>query len=130
MIVARDFARMQDYVSPPENFFSDGKLTPDIETFLYDGPELRKRDKEFRSIAEIAQLGAHTVKTVLQADGRITFYWIPKKYLTDANEGAFFDDAWMKKYFACEFHLVDGKYKLAFNFCFAQTGGPHHPPYG
>jgi hypothetical protein len=36
----------------------------------------------------------------------------------------------MRDYFACEFHLIDGRWVLLYNICFALTDGPFPEPYG
>jgi hypothetical protein len=36
----------------------------------------------------------------------------------------------MRDYFACEFHLVNGRWVLLYNICFAESDGPYPNPYG
>ena len=129
-LLERDNRQLMEYAAPAERYFAGGELLPEIEVFVYGRAGVRVHNPDFRPIAEIAASGAHGIKIVSQDDGRVTFYWIPQQHLSEAGESEFFQREWMRKYFACEFAPVDGTWRLAFNFCFAETGGPHHEPYG
>lgn len=126
----RNYEEIARYVLPRERFFNDGALKEDIDRFVYDGGWVRRFDPEGRSVIEVVSIGPYEISSVEQADGKITFYLVPEIYSEEADQGVFFNDQWMKKYIACEFWPVGGEYKMLQSFCFAESGGPHQPPYG
>ena len=70
------------------------------------------------------------IRIVRQQDGGTTVFFIPEQLKEQARVVSFYSERWMRDYFACEFHLIDGRWVLLYNICFALTDGPYPEPYG
>jgi hypothetical protein len=63
-------------------------------------------------------------RVFVESESKATTYFIPKRFVRDSlSERKFFDKMFMKKYFACTFTRVNGKWKIS-GSCFAGTSGP------
>lgn len=118
-LISKDDAGLQSRAVDTSKFFAGGKLRTGVEDFLY------KNRGEGRSILEIARLGKTQVKLIPRSSDRYIAIYFPTQ---DANlvngNPAYLKEQWMKRYFACEFSVVNGAAKLADHFCFAETSGP------
>ncbi len=114
----------------PPNFGERGRLEDDVAGFLYDGDFVRTYNPDARSVVEIIARGPLRIRIVRQQDGGTTVFFIPEQFKEQARVVSFYSERWMRDYFACEFHLIDGRWVLLYNICFALTDGPYPEPYG
>lgn len=153
-IRARDDGVILSLAANPQDFGENGRLQDNVAGFLYDGNHVRGYNSEARSVVEImalGPLGVHIVRekggptavisfpklpsekarsVMVDTGGRATVLFVPEQFETQLKVGSFYSERWMRDYFACEFHLIDGRWVLLYNICFAESGGPYHEPYG
>jgi hypothetical protein len=67
---------------------------------------------------------------VVETGGRATVLFVPEQFEEQLQVDSFYSERWMRDYFACEFHLIEDRWVLLYNICFAESGGPYHEPYG
>ena len=67
---------------------------------------------------------------MVDTGGRATFLFVPEQFEAQLKVGSFYSERWMRDYFACEFHLIDGRWAAAVQHLFALTDGPFPEPYG
>lgn len=123
-------ARLESYFASHSDLLGPEPLTEDARGLVYDGESVRRFNPRARSIVEIIALGEIEILGAPQADGSVILSFVPGRYLPDAERPEFFTNEWMRKYFACRFKKVDGRWQLWMNVCFASTGGPYPPDYG
>jgi hypothetical protein len=128
-IRARDDGAILSLAASPQTFSEGGRFIEDVAGFLYDGDYIRGYNPDARSVVEIMALGSLRVHIVHQQDGA-TVLFIPERFEEQAQVGSFYSERWMRDYFACEFHLIDGRWVFIYNVCFASTDGPYPKPYG
>ncbi len=153
-IRARDDGVILSLAANPQDFGGNGRLQGDVAGFLYDGDHVRGYNPEARSVVEIMALGplrVHILRekggptaaisslnplrenaqvVMVESGGRATVIFVPKQFEERLQVVSFYSERWMRDYFACEFHLIDGRWVLLYNICFAGSGGPYHEPYG
>ena len=153
-IRTRDDGAILSLAANPPNFGEGGRLEDDVAGFLYDGDFVRTYVSGARSVVEIMALGPLQVHIVHEEGGRATaifaparsgetaqvlsfdlesratVFFIPEQFEDQARVISFYTERWMRDYFACEFHLIDGRWVLLYNICFALTDGPYPEPYG
>jgi hypothetical protein len=153
-IRARDDSVILSLAANPQAFGENGRLQDDVAGFLYDGDHVRGFNPEARSVVEIIALGplrVHIVRekggpaavisspkpprenaqvVMVESGGRATVLFVPEQFEEQLQVDSFYSERWMRDYFACEFHLIDGRWVLLYNICFAGSGGPYHEPYG
>ncbi len=153
-IRTRDDSAILSLAANPPNFGKRGRLEDDVAGFLYDGDFVRTYNPDARSVVEIMALGPLQVHIVREEGGRATaisapersgetaqvlsfdtesratVLFIPERFEEEAQVLSFYSKRWMRDYFACEFHLIDGRWVLLYNICFALTDGPYPEPYG
>ena len=153
-IRTRDDSAILSLAANPPNFGERGRLEDDVAGFLYDGDFVRTYNPDARSVVEIMALGPLRVHIVREKGGRdratfapkrsgektqvlsfdtesrATVLFIPERFEEKAQVVSFYSERWMRDYFACEFHLIDGRWVLLYNICFALTDGPYSEPYG
>ena len=127
---ARDDGAVLSLAVNPQDIGENGRLDDDVARFLYDGDYLRGFSPDARSVVEIMALGPLRVHIVREQGGRATVLFIPERFEEKAEVVSFYAQRWMRDYFACEFHLIDGRWVLLYNICFALTDGPYPEPYG
>lgn len=123
-LLQNDQEKLLSYTQDPALYATDGKLHQQINDFLY----LSRNG--MRAVIDIARMGDLKTRLVYQPDNRITVIYVPSRYEAELSKEEFLQAEWMRKYFACEFYAHEGGWKLANNFCFAETDGPFHPEYG
>jgi hypothetical protein len=151
---ARDDAAILALAAKPQAFVENGRLRDDVAGFLYDGDYMRGRNSNARSVVEIMALGPLRIH-ILRDDGdstevmssseksgekarvvmadtgaRVTVLFVPEQFEDQLQVASFYSERWMRDYFACEFHLIEDRWVLLYNICFAESGGPYHEPYG
>jgi len=153
-IRTRDDSAILSLAANPPNFGKRGRLEDDVAGFLYDGDFVRTYNPDARSVVEIMALGRLLIRIVrekggptavisspklpdekarvlmIDTGGRVTVLFIPERFEEEAQVVSFYSERWMRDYFACEFHLIDGRWVLLYNICFAESGGPYPEPYG
>lgn len=153
-IRTRDDAAILSLAANPPNFGERGRLEDDVAGFLYDGDFVRTYSSDARSVVEIMALGPLQVHIVREegsrataifapegsgetaqvlsfdTESRATVLFIPEQFKEQLQVISFYSERWMRDYFACEFHLIDGRWVLLYNICFALTDGPYPEPYG
>ena len=153
-IRARDDGVILSLAANPQAFGENGRLQGDVAGFLYDGDHVRGYNPEARSVVEIMALGpvrVHILRekggptavisspkpprenaqvVMVESGGRATVLFVPEQFEERLQVVSFYSERWMRDYFACEFHLIDGRWVLLYNICFAGSGGPYHEPYG
>ncbi len=153
-IRARDDGVILSLAANPQAFGENGRLQGDVAGFLYDGDHVRGYNPEARSVVEIMALGplrVHILRekggpatvisspkpprenaqvVMVESGGRATVLFVPEQFEERLQVVSFYSERWMRDYFACEFHLIDGRWVLLYNICFAESGGPYHEPYG
>lgn len=112
------------YASGSASFSQNGKLNPDIYRFLYEN-----KDENYRPVTNIVDQDDYYIKVIPQANGSYIALFTKNKYKEQASSTYFLENEWMKKYFACEFELVEGELSFKHNICFAETGGPFQSEY-
>lgn len=151
---ARDDGAILSLAANPQDFGENGRLEHDVAGFLYDGDFIRGYNPDARSVVEIMALGRLLIRIVreksgptavisspklpdekarvlmIDTGGRVTVLFIPERFEEEAQVVSFYSERWMRDYFACEFHLIDGRWVLLYNICFAESGGPYPEPYG
>ncbi len=75
-------------------------------------------------------LGPLLIHMEPQQNGGVIVLFLPEQFEEQLQVISFYAERWMRDYFACEFHLVDGRWVLLHNICFALTDGPYPEPYG
>ena len=153
-IRARDDGVILSLAANPQDFGENGRLQDDVAGFLYDDDYVRGFNPEARSVVEIMALGPlriHILRekggsatvifspklpgekarsAMVDTGGRATVLFVPEQFEAQLKVGSFYSERWMRDYFACEFHLIDGRWVLLYNICFALTDGPFPEPYG
>ncbi len=153
-IRARDDGVILSFAANPQDFGENGRLQGDVAGFLYDGDHVRGYNPEARSVVEIMALGplrVHILRerggptavisspkpprenarvVMVESGGRATVLFVPEQFEEQLRVDSFYSERWMRDYFACEFHLIDRRWVLLYNICFAGSGGPYHEPYG
>jgi hypothetical protein len=153
-IRARDDGAVLALTANPQDFGENGRLQDDVAGFLYDGDYIRGHNTDVRSVVEIMALGSlriHILRdeggptavisspklageksrvVMVKTDGRATVLFVPEQFEEQLQVGSFYSERWMRDYFACEFHLIEGHWVLLYNICFASTDGPYPEPYG
>ncbi len=129
-IRARDDGAILSLAANPQDFGKGGRLQDDVAGFLYDGDYIRGFSPDVRSVVEIMSLGLLRVQVVRENGNRATALFIPEQFEEQPRSVTFYSERWMRDYFACEFHLIDGRWVLLYNICFALTDGPYPKPYG
>lgn len=127
---AKNYPALSDYVTDPQRFFVEDKLQPSLQDFVYGGDGGFIVSKGFSPLITILEMGPYVVRTSEPASGAVIFHVIPMIYAHEADGIDFYKDEWMRKYFACEFSSVDSRWQMRLNFCFGDSGGPYHRPYG
>lgn len=119
--------RLEHYLATRTDLLGPEWLTESARRFVYDGKSIRQSYPRGRSIMEIIALGDIEIIGPLQPDGSAILEFVPKRYLHEIHETrepAFETSEWMRKFFACWFKKVDGRWQLWMNVCFASTDGP------
>ena len=153
-IRAHDNVAILSLTAEPQTFGEHGRLMEDVAGFLYDGDSIRENSPDARSVVEIMALGPlqiHILRekvdrvtvisspqqpgekarvVTLNTEGRATVLFVPEQFEEQLQVDSFYSERWMRDYFACEFYLIDGRWVLPYNICFAESGGPYHEPYG
>ncbi len=153
-IRARDDSAILSLATNPQSFGEGGRFIESVAGFLYDGDYLRENHPDVRSVVEIMALGplrVHIVREIVdptavvsspenlgekarvvmvETDGRATVLFVPEQFEEQLQVDSFYGERWMRDDFACEFHLIDGRWVLLYNICFALTDGPYPEPYG
>ncbi len=153
-IRARDDGAILALAAKPQDFGENGRLHDEVAGFLYDGDYIRGYNPDARSVVEIMALGplrVHVVRDeggplavvsspkpagekwqIVLGDtgGRATVLFLPEQFEEQLQVDSFYSERWMRDYFACEFHLIEDRWVLLYNICFAESGGPYHKPYG
>ncbi len=151
---ARDDGAILALTANPQDFSENGRLKDDVAGFLYDGDYIRGYNPDARSVVEIMALGplrihilrdeggpaaivsspmlsGEKARVVLaETGGRATVLFVPEQFEQQVQVDSFYSERWMHDYFACEFHLIDGRWVLLYNICFASTDGPYPEPHG
>ncbi len=153
-IRAHDDGAILALTANPQNFSEGGRLKIDVAGFLYDGGHIRGYSPDARSVVEIMALGSlrvHIMRdeggptaivsspklpnekarvVMVETGGRATVLFVPEQFEERLQVDSFYSERWMRDYFACEFHLIEGRWVLLYNICFAESGGPYPEPYG
>jgi hypothetical protein len=151
---ARDDAAILALAANPQAFVENGRLRYDVAGFLYDGDYMRGHNSNARSVVEIMALGplrTHILRdrggptafisspklpgekarvVMVDTGGRSTVLFVPEQFEAQLQVDSFYSERWMRDYFACEFHLIEGRWVLLYNICFAESDGPYPEPYG
>jgi hypothetical protein len=129
-IRARDDNTIMSLAANPQTHNKDGRFEYDVAGFLYDGDYIRGYNAEARSVVEIMALGPMLIHMEPQENGGVIVLFLPEQLEDQLQVISFYSKRWMRDYFACEFHLIDGRWVLLYNICFALTDGPFPEPYG
>lgn len=129
-IRARDDIAVMSLAANPQTHNKGGRFENDVAGFLYDGDYLRRNHPDVRSVVEIMALGPLLIHMEPQQDGGVIVLFLPEQFEEQLQVVSFYSERWMRDYFACEFHLIDGRWVLLYNICFALTDGPYPEPYG
>jgi hypothetical protein len=129
-IRARDDGAILSLAANPRDFGKNGRLEDDVAGFLYDSGYIRGNNPDARSVVEIMALGSLRIRIVREVGGRATVLFIPEQFEDQLQVVSFYSERWMRDYFACEFHLIEDRWVLLYNICFAESGGPYPEPYG
>jgi hypothetical protein len=153
-IRARDDGAILALAAKPQDFGENGRLHDDVARFLFDGKFIRGFNPDARSVLEIMALGplrVHILRdeggptavfsspekpgektrvVTVETSGRATVLFVPEQFEKQLQVDSFYSERWMRDYFACEFHLIEDRWVLLYNICFAGSGGPYHEPYG
>lgn len=153
-IRARDDGAILALTANPQDFGENGRFHDDVARFLYNGDHIRGYSPDVRSVVEIMALGSlriHILRdgggptavilppklageksrvVMVETDRRATVLFVPEQFEEQLQVGSFYGERWMRDYFACEFHLIEDRWVLLYNICFAETGGPYPEPYG
>ena len=151
---ARDDGVILSLAANPQDFGENGRLMEDVAGFLYDGDYIRGYNPDARSVMEIMALGplrVHILREkggptavisspnrprenaqviMVESGGRATVLFVSEQFEERLQVVSFYSERWMHDYFACEFHLIEDRWVLLYNICFAESGGPYHEPYG
>ncbi len=129
-IRTRDDDAILSLTAEPQSFSENGRLEDDVAGFLYDGAFVRGFNPDARSVVEVMAFGSLRVQVVRENGSRATALFIPEQFEEASRSVSFYSERWMRDYFACEFHLIDGRWILRYNICFALTDGPYPKPHG
>ena len=129
-IRARDDGAILALAAKPQDFGENGRLHDEVAGFLYDGHYIRGSNPDARSVMGIMALGPLQVHILWERGNRATVLFVPEQFEEQLQVDSFYSERWMRDYFACEFHLIDGRWILLYNICFSESGGPYHEPYG
>lgn len=129
-IRARDDGAVLALTANPQDFGENGRLQDDVAGFLYDGAYVRGYNPDARSVVEIMELGPLRVQVMRENDSRATALFIPERFEEASRSVSFYSERWMRDYFACEFHLIEDRWVLLYNICFASTDGPYPESHG
>ncbi len=127
---ARDPAALLSIFKSPEHYRGDEKVMAEVKGFFWDGEWIRWAIQDGKTIYEITMSEEIFQIGLLQPDGTFIVIYLPKSQVSAMGSPGFFENQWMKKYFACEFGKVEGVWKLVKNLCFYGSGGPYQEPYG
>lgn len=117
--------RLEHYLATRTDLLGPERLTKESREHVYDGESIRRSHPRLKSIVDIIALGEIEILGSWPVEGSVILSFVPRRYLRDAERPEFFTDEWMRKYFACWFKKVDGRWQLAWNICFGETGGPY-----
>lgn len=118
-------ARLEHDLASRTDLLGPERLTKGSREHVYEGGSIRRFNPRARSIAEIIALGDIEIPGAPQPDGSVILSFVPGRYVQEARRSAFYTDEWMRKHLACWFRKADGRWQLAWNICFAETGGPY-----
>ena len=127
---AQDPSALLSIFKSPEDYQGDAELMAEVRGFFWDGEWIRRKFPDGKSIYEIAmsedlfQIGA------LQPDGTFIVVYLPNSQASAMKSPGFFENQWMRVYFACRFGRVEGVWKLVGTLCFYESAGPYPEPYG
>jgi hypothetical protein len=129
-IRARDDSTIMSLAANPQTHNKDGRFEYDVAGFLYDGDYIRGYNADARSVVEIMALGPLLIHKEPQENGGVIVLFLPEQFEDQLQVISFYSERWMRDYFACEFRLIEGRWVLSYNICFAMTDGPFPEPYG
>ena len=129
-IRARDDSTIMSLAAKPQTHNKDGRFEYDVAGFLYDGDYIRGYNADARSVVEIMALGPLLIHKEPQENGGVIVLFLPEQFEDQLQVISFYSERWMRDYFACEFRLIEGRWVLSYNICFAMTDGPFPEPYG
>ena len=117
---------VEKYADNSPSFSVDDKLNEEISNFLY---EPRSENSQDKSVLQLTIGGRPLFKIVPQDHGVLTILFFNAGDEHNLEKLAFLQNEWMKRYFACEFEVVDGELHFYQNICFAETDGPFPPDF-
>lgn len=116
--------RLESYLASRTDLLGPERLGEEARVHVYDGDSIRRFHPRLRSVVEIIALGDIEILGAPQPDGSIILAFVPGRYLPEAQRFGFYTDEWMRKFFACSFKKLDGRWQLAWEICFAESDGP------
>ena len=127
---AQDVAALLSIFASSRDYQGDEEVMADLRDFFWDGEWIKRNFPDGKTIYEIAMSEEIFQIGLLQPDSTFIVIYMPKSQISGMGSPGFFENQWMKKYFACEFGKVEGVWKLVKNLCFYGSGGPYQEPYG
>lgn len=127
---AQDMAALLSIFRSPEYYQGDEEVMADLRDFFWDGEWIKSKLSDGKSIHAIAIQSPLTQIGTAQPDGTVIVVYLPGKNVGALQSPGFFENQWMRVYFACRFGKVEGVWKLVGNLCFYESGGPYPEPYG
>jgi len=118
-------ARLEDYLARRTDLLGPEELDAATRDSLYHGVWNRRNKLGGKTHMAIIAEGDIEILGAAAPDGEVvTFFFVPGRYLQEAQRPEFYQHEGMKKYFACRFRKADGRWQLWLNICDVSTDGP------
>lgn len=118
-------ARLEDYLATRTDLLGPEELDAATRDSLYHGVWKRRNKWAGKTHMAIIAEGDIEILGAAAPDGKVaTLFFVPGHYLQEARRAEFYRYEGMKKYFACRFRKVDGRWQLWLNICHVLTDGP------
>ena len=127
---AQDMAALLSIFRSPQYYQDDKEVMADLKDYFWDGEWVKRRFQDGKSIYEIAMIEDILQIGALQPDGTFIVVYMPNSQASAMQSPGFFENQWMRVYFACRFGKVEGVWKLVGIPCFYESAGPYSEPYG
>jgi len=118
-------AQLESYLASRTDLLGPEQLTEKALGQVYDGAGVRRFAPFRKSIVEIVALGDLAILDSVESDSTVILFFVPGRYLRDADRLEFYVDGWMRKYFACRFDKAGGRWQLSSHICYAGFEGPY-----
>lgn len=121
-------ARLEDYLATRTDLLGPEELDAATRDSLYHGIWKRRNKWAGKTHMAIIAEGDIQILGAAAPDGEVvTLFFVPGRYLQEAQPPEFYKYNAMKNFFACRFRKVEGRWQLWLNICHVSTDGPFPP---